>query len=398
MSFMTLYLHHLELHDSTQDPIIASIVMLLSGLWVLFSFAFYKVYDVIRILVLKKSRTVIDEEEMLVLMHAMDPVTVPDPTLSATKKQKKMNASNIPLDSIPYTNITHTLKLRNNLLINIYLVASGVFFCVFPLLQINVHAASYFLVVLLAFAAKDSVLRAFKVPECFEQAIALQVHRAVFRLEYATLFALSVLGGILFTATYKIQDISSSPTQWVLIYIACALAPILIWTAPNEHHYIVAFETSVPVACLLAFITLYSVSPILPYLDLIADNHSMWPFFYVVPIVFPLTVVSMMHCVRTGLSIALLLSISVWCTMHTFLEYYTSFHVSIVAISAILCMCAITTLSAWWFYCKKNILVHAIHISETTSFPLTSGGAVVDPRFSVIDEDDSDAEAHRVVV
>eukprot|EP00961_Rhodomonas_salina_P029330 395321-Rhodomonas_salina.1 len=87
----------------------------------------------------------------------------------------------------------------------------------------------------------------------------------------------------------------------MLTHVAAAVSPFLIATAPPGHHYVVAFETCIPTACLVALAVLYIMSPAAAYMEALHRMPRMWLHMSMVPLLVPVLVVALMHLIRRGL-------------------------------------------------------------------------------------------------
>eukprot|EP00961_Rhodomonas_salina_P295630 3935643-Rhodomonas_salina.1 len=108
------------------------------------------------------------------------------------------------------------------------------------------------------------------------------------------------------------KDTESVTYYDTLMHFASFISPILIWMSPQEHHSIIALETSLPIGAVLAISVLYMMSPVAPYMLLLHEQPTVWPFFSVIPMVIPVLILCVINAFRRGFTIIIPLTTLCW--------------------------------------------------------------------------------------
>lgn len=152
------------------EPITASLLMLLTFAWCVLLFVLYKLFDGMRMGLFHNYATDLHEEEMLILMGAMENAIEHE---DEPPPQAQRATPGVPASVFP------TLRVRNDLWVNIYMVASGVFFAVCPLACLDHYSMVLFMCSMVIISVRDMLLRNSKTPYCKQATATARIHAVV---------------------------------------------------------------------------------------------------------------------------------------------------------------------------------------------------------------------------
>lgn len=321
-----------------QQPITAAILVLAMGAWLLFATFLYKIYSTIKAVICARlQHATLQEEEMVILMDVMDS----NDGFDHYREQAMQEREETPITN-PYAGAVRVLKMRNDLMVSIYLVSTGVFSSVFSLAALDARAGALFCCGVLTLAFRDFWMRCKVCPVFIEGAISKTGHYFLQGAESI------VLTCVLVSACFTVCISPELPESYVaaghdfIIHCASFTAPLLLSMSPPEHHYLVALETSMPFAALLAVVVLYIMSPLAPYVQEADGIKHGWMLFQLVPLVTPATIVCIMHCIKNGLTLCVAFSVATWTVAHIALTSDLAAHrhlaittVSLLAVAAL---------------------------------------------------------------
>eukprot|EP00961_Rhodomonas_salina_P214370 2894893-Rhodomonas_salina.1 len=109
----------------------------------------------------------------------------------------------------PHAAVAHTLQVRNDLLVNTYLVACGVFFATFALTGLDMYSLALFACALGVLATRDFVFRLATPPDCFDPALAPTVQRVTRVMEAAVLLLLAAVTALIFYTSQNASGVQA---------------------------------------------------------------------------------------------------------------------------------------------------------------------------------------------
>ncbi len=208
------------------------------------------------------------------------------------------------------------LRQRNDLLTSMYIVSSGVFFSLFALTHLDAQAVFYFMNSIWIISVWEALQRTRTVPACIDPSRTCVVHQWSSWVEVIILclFAAFLVEAIAF------NNLDCSMPA-VFTTISSCLAPFFIWLAPKQHHPIIVFETSIPLATFVALALLYAMSPIESYMLELRNMNGTLSFFTMVPLCVPFLIICMIHAFRRGFTLFIFLALAIWTCVFQFLQH-----------------------------------------------------------------------------
>ena len=306
------------------EIIFACFVMLTTVTLFVFVLLMYKIYDFVRIHVVHRNNSnVSEEEEMVVLMEALDG----DQIASNEEAMEHKPFSHLPRPQVDgthhaaYSVIRQALKERNELLLNLYVVATGIFLSIFALAALDYHSIAFFALGLCVSAMRDAYRRAHTTPICFKLDLTKPIHKWTILLESGVIL-LSITCLALYSSLPKQEPASYLPKTYdIIIWLSSFLSPLLVSIAPTDYHCIVVVESSLPICAFLSILVLYTMSPIAPHLELMAQTKHLHTFLCVTPCIFLATVISLVNMIRRAYALLLVNVFISWITMITTFDY-----------------------------------------------------------------------------
>jgi hypothetical protein len=311
------------------------------------------VYELIRMIYYSYYGQVVRAEELTILMAAVDDTFQVDADAAATEHDVEKCTGKIKTDNVAKNhdnnknninneNVSENIRLppqptpewvtdshyvfnnwgemmlrqRDDLLTNMYIVSSGVFFSLFALTHLDTQSVAYFMNSVWMISVWEALRRTRTLPDCVEPTRTCVVHQWSSWVEVIILclFAAFLVELIAF------NQLDSSPPA-VFTTISSSLAPFFMWFAPKQHHPIIVFETSIPLATFVALALLYAMSPIESYVLELRNMHGTTLFFTMVPLCVPFWIICMIHAFRKGFTIFIFLALAMWTCIFQFLQH-----------------------------------------------------------------------------
>ena len=302
------------------EVVFACLVMLMTVTLFGFILILYKIYDYVRIHVLNRNNSnVSEEEEMVVLMEALDgEQTAEEDTPSSHIPRPEVDGTR----DVAYSVIRRALKERNELLLNLYVVATGIFLSVFALAALDYHSIAFFALGLCVLAIRDAYRRAYTTPICYMLDLTKPIHKCTVLLESGVVL-LSITCLALYNFAVPVQEPRSylPKTYDIIIWLCSFLSPLLVSIAPTDYHCIVVVESSLPICAFLAILILYAMSPIGPQLELMAQTKQLHTFLCITPCIFLATLISLVNMIRRAYALLLVYVFISWITVITSFDY-----------------------------------------------------------------------------
>lgn len=312
----TMLANHLQIfNDGVDYPTrskiaISSITMLLTCVWTLLFWLLYKLYDSARSLLASRGVLRASDDEMAVLMGVVDDGAPPAMYSIREEEMHQLHDDRTP-DAVHI--LTNAVHYRNDLLLNMYFVGSGVFFALIAVGQLDRQCSICFAAGLWLLSVRDCLSRSRKIPDCVHPTLTAQVHKRSNLIEAGLLFCLAgalTFGAYQSTHTHETTD----NFMHIITLIACIASPFLIWISPSHHHHLVTFETSVPMAAFMALAGIYAMSPMEPFLRQLHDTPGALQYLMMTSLMFPSIMLSVLYAFRKGFGVALCCGASTWLT------------------------------------------------------------------------------------